>query len=65
VLPATFEAGNYASRATPPSPGSVLEPAAGGRGVRGGWKRRRRELAAALADGVVAGGRAMMGRPKS
>jgi NAD(P)-dependent dehydrogenase (short-subunit alcohol dehydrogenase family) len=62
LLPATFEAGNYGSRPQPPTAGSVLEPTTGPYAVEGGWRRRRRELAGALSDAVVAGARALAGR---
>ena len=62
LLPAAFEAGNYAPRAAPRSPGSVLEPAPGDHEVHGGWSRRRRELWTALADAAGAGARALAGR---
>lgn len=57
VLPATFEAGNYASRPCPSSPGEVLAPTAAPRGVDGGWRRRRRELGRAFLAAVRGAGR--------
>ena len=62
VLPATFEAGNYGSRPQPPSPGSVLAPTVDTYAIDGGWRRRRRELAGALADAAAAGARALARR---
>jgi short-subunit dehydrogenase len=48
-LPPAFEAGNYAERPIPPTPGSIIEPADGAHSIDGGWKQgRKRELIQAL-----------------
>jgi NAD(P)-dependent dehydrogenase (short-subunit alcohol dehydrogenase family) len=62
ILPAAFEAGNYAKARTPPSPGQVLEPRAGDRAITGGWKSdRRRELARAFVDTLGGAARGLRG----
>jgi short-subunit dehydrogenase len=58
ILPAAFEAGNYAGRPADRGPGAVLEPV-GPYAVQGGWRRERRgEMARAFlatAHGLVRG----------
>jgi NAD(P)-dependent dehydrogenase (short-subunit alcohol dehydrogenase family) len=62
VLPAAFEAGNYAPARTAATPGAVLDAGDGGHAIHGGWRERRRVLAGALADAAVATGHALLGR---
>jgi short-subunit dehydrogenase len=59
LLPAAFEAGNYAGRPAGHTAGATLHPLAGSEAVNGGWRTRRRaDLARAFlatAGGLVRG----------
>jgi hypothetical protein len=61
VLPAAFEAGTYHARSAEHTPGDVLQPVGAG-AIDGGWRRRRRELAGALADATRGAMRGLLGR---
>lgn len=53
ILPAAFEAGNYARRPTDSTAGQVLAAEPGARRVDGGWRRHgRRQLVGALVDAL-------------